>query len=314
MIFIPLSQQLIKSIFMKKIFPLFLAIIFFNYGCGSMFLASEGYNSVEQVQVGATEQTYQTFYNGLAPYGNWITDPQYGYVWMPRVHEDFEPYSTNGHWAYTNVGWTWVSNYNWGWATFHYGRWFFQNGRGWLWIPGHEWGPAWVIWGDVDDYYGWAPMGPGSRIGDGWQPPSNYWNFVPRQYMYERNLDRYKMDRNNRLMYSNRVNINFNRQLNPYENPNHNYRDHDNGRSFINIGPKFDDVRQHINTNIRPLRINDNKMPDRSSENRHDLFIYKPPIMHEDAQKEQRNRPAPIQNKPLPPRPPRQPRDEKRDQ
>jgi len=306
---------------MKKVLPILLAIAFLNYGCASLLIATNGYETVEQVQVGPTEQTYQTFYDRLTPYGTWITDPQYGYVWMPNEGIGFEPYSTNGHWAYTNVGWTWVSNYNWGWATFHYGRWFYQNGRGWLWIPGHEWGPAWVVWGDVDDYYGWAPMGPGTIVGDGWVPPMAYWNFVPRQHMYQRDLDRYIMDRNRRSIYSTRVNININRRINPYENPNHNYRDHDNGKSFINIGPRPDEVRQHINTNIRPLRINENKVPTGSVDNRHDLFIYKPPIMHEQAQKEQPNKPAPVkpaptpvQNNPSTPRPVRQFKVDKKEQ
>ena len=303
---------------MKKVIPILLAIVFLNYGCASLLIATNGNEVREQVQVGPTEQTYQAFYDGLSPYGNWITDPQYGYVWMPNVGLGFEPYSTNGHWAYTNVGWTWVSNYSWGWATFHYGRWFYQNGRGWLWIPGHEWGPAWVVWGDVEDYYGWAPMGPGTIVGDGWVPPMAYWNFVPRQHMYQRDLDHYIMDRDRRSIYSTRVNINRNQRINPYENPSHNFRDHDNGKSFINIGPRPDEVRQHINTNIRPLRINENKVPAGTVDNRHDLFIYKPPIMHEQAQREQPNRPAPapkpapVPNKPASPPPTRNERPERR--
>ncbi len=278
---------------MKKVFPLFISMLIINYGCSSMLISTSGYSALEQVQTGPTEQTYQVFYDGLSPFGTWITDPRYGYVWMPHVAIGFEPYNTNGHWVYTNVGWTWVSNYNWGWATFHYGRWVYQDGRGWLWIPGHEWGPAWVIWGDVDDYYGWAPMGPGTLVGDGWIPPAGYWNFVPRQYIYNRDLDHYIMDRNMRSRFSPRVNINHNRELNPFENPSHNEREHENGKSFINRGPRMEDVRQHVNTNIQPLRINENKAPAGSIANRHDLLIYKPPIMHEEAQKEVTNRPAP---------------------
>lgn len=302
---------------MKKIIPVL--IIIFSYGCSSMLISTGGYTSVDNIQVGPTEQTYQIFYDGLAPYGTWINDPQYGYVWMPNVGFEFEPYSTNGHWVYASVGWTWVSNYNWGWATFHYGRWFYQNGRGWLWTPGHEWGPAWVIWGDVDDYYGWAPMGPGTLVGDGWMPPRTYWRFVPRQYMNRNNLDHYIMDRNLVPRFSERVNIIHNRQINQFENPNHESREHGSGRSFINVGPKIEDVKKQTNSTIRPVRINEKSLPSGTVSNRRDLFIYKPPIMHEDAQKEQQkrpapNRPAPVPNKPLPPSPPKKDKDNKKQQ
>ena len=106
----------------------------------------------------APEASYQSFYDALSPYGQWIDNPQYGYVWMPNVGPDFKPYSSNGNWVYTDGGWTWASNYPWGWATFHYGRWFFEEGYGWMWIPGNEWAPAWVSWRQSPQYYGWAPL------------------------------------------------------------------------------------------------------------------------------------------------------------
>src|SRR6267154_2482750 len=64
------------------------------------------------------------FYDALAPHGTWFVAPGRGWVWQPNpaeVGSDFRPY-TQGHWLYTDVGWTWVSNYEWGWAPFHYGR------------------------------------------------------------------------------------------------------------------------------------------------------------------------------------------------
>lgn len=63
--------------------------------------------------------SFQTFYNDLEPYGQWIDYPNYGYAWVPSVSGDFRPYYTNGYWAMTEYGNTWVSNYNWGWAPFH---------------------------------------------------------------------------------------------------------------------------------------------------------------------------------------------------
>src|SRR5690554_3194351 len=104
----------------------------------------------------------ETFYEELSPYGVWIEDPQYGRVWRPDVDQDeFRPYYTNGHWEMTKYGNTWVSDYDWGWAPFHYGRWHHSSRRGWVWVPDVHWGPAWVSWRSGGGYYGWAPLGPG---------------------------------------------------------------------------------------------------------------------------------------------------------
>ena len=73
------------------------------------------------------------FKQALAPYGNWVDDPQYGTIWVPSqqaVPADFTPYLTGGHWVYDN-DYTWVSDYDWGWAPFHYGRWMILGGYGW---------------------------------------------------------------------------------------------------------------------------------------------------------------------------------------
>ena len=109
--------------------------------------------------------SYQTFYDELSPHGRWIDYPGQGYVWVPEVSEDFRPYSSNGHWVWTdNYEWMWVSDYDWGWAPFHYGRWDQDANFGWYWVPGYEWSPAWVAWRDGGDYYGWAPIRPGINI------------------------------------------------------------------------------------------------------------------------------------------------------
>src|SRR5712692_8185849 len=64
--------------------------------------------------------SFQLFYDELSPYGSWVQYPNYGYVWFPHADRDFTPYCTNGRWVPTEAGWTWVSGYPWGWATFHY--------------------------------------------------------------------------------------------------------------------------------------------------------------------------------------------------
>ncbi len=104
------------------------------------------------------------FHGALDPYGTWVDDGTYGTVWVPgatAVGADFTPYSTAGHWVYGD-DWVWASDYPWGWAPFHYGRWVLIEGRGWSWIPGRVYRGAWVGW-SVDDgygYVGWAPLGP----------------------------------------------------------------------------------------------------------------------------------------------------------
>src|SRR5690606_41688585 len=101
---------------------------------------------LKQVQAQNEQVSFQLFYDELSPYGQWINDPQYGYIWLPDVRGDFRPYATNGHWINTEYGNTWYSDYDWGWAPFHYGNWVFNNNYGWAWVPGYEWGPAWVSW------------------------------------------------------------------------------------------------------------------------------------------------------------------------
>src|ERR1700722_7197424 len=79
--------------------------------------------------------SFQVFYDDMSPYGNWVNNPGTGYVWIPNVDAGFSPYQSNGHWVMTDMGWTWVSDYSWGWAPFHYGRWNYDNSYGWGWCP-----------------------------------------------------------------------------------------------------------------------------------------------------------------------------------
>jgi len=105
------------------------------------------------------------FYNNLSG-GNWVDVADYGYCWQPDVavgNTYWRPYS-DGYWAYTDLGWTWVSYEDFGWATYHYGRWTMLSDYGWVWVPGRdadlEWGPAWVSWRTGGEYIGWAPLPP----------------------------------------------------------------------------------------------------------------------------------------------------------
>jgi len=119
--------------------------------------------AVDSYDDGYDPQAYTEFQDELAPYGNWIDDASYGRVWAPEaslVGADFTPYYSGGHWVLTEFGWTWISDFSWGWAPFHYGRWIVVGGHGWCWVPGTIWGPAWVAWRSGDGYVGWAPLPP----------------------------------------------------------------------------------------------------------------------------------------------------------
>jgi hypothetical protein len=109
------------------------------------------------------------FQTQLAPGGTWVDVPGYGQCWRPAIisqNPDWRPYLDDGHWVYTDDGWTWQSDYAWGEIAFHYGRWFHQSDVGWVWAPGYNWGPAWVSWRHAEGagFCGWAPLPPEARF------------------------------------------------------------------------------------------------------------------------------------------------------
>jgi hypothetical protein len=133
------------------------------------------------------------FYDNLSPYGEWFQNPSYGWCWTPYdVSAEWRPYS-EGHWEYTDFGWSWASDEPWGWASYHYGRWFFDDSYGWAWVPGTEWAPAWVAWRYDDRWVGWAPLPPaagwdvsgGLAFSEGNTIPSHEWCFVPREHVFD---------------------------------------------------------------------------------------------------------------------------------
>src|SRR6266508_919942 len=105
----------------------------------------------------------EVFDDTLSPYGTWVETPRHHRVWRPDpgvVGSDFQPYGSNGEWIYTNEGWYWESYWDWGWAPFHYGRWYADDSYGWVWMPDTVWAPAWVDWRFGDNYVGWVPLAP----------------------------------------------------------------------------------------------------------------------------------------------------------
>jgi hypothetical protein len=126
------------------------------------------------------------FYSDLAPYGEWIQFEPGLYAWHPlNVDPSWRPYA-RGRWVWSDYGWFWVTTEPFGWATYHYGRWYFDDAFGWIWIPDTVWGPAWVEWRCNDDYIGWAPLPPyarfhvtvGIRFTRRWIAPTAYWSFI----------------------------------------------------------------------------------------------------------------------------------------
>ena len=219
----------------RRIIPAFGLIIF--------FLIALAMPQKTMAQPGV-DMPVESFYDDLAPYGQWRQNPTYGQVWMPDVPGDFQPYATNGHWAVTEYGNTWVSDYDWGWAPFHYGRWLFDDYYGrWVWVPDSEWGPAWVSWRSGGGYYGWAPLGPGMSINVNINLPFNYWTFVPQMYITSPRVYSYCIPRT--------------RVVNVYHNTtiiNNVYRY--NNRSY-GYGPRRDEMERYTRRSVPVYRAND---------------------------------------------------------
>lgn len=202
--------------------------------------------------------SFNTFYNELGRYGRWVDHPRYGQVWI-YDQPDFRPYYTDGHWEYTDFGWEWVSDYDWGWGPFHYGRWEEDPSYGWMWIPGYDWAPAWVSWSQYDDYYGWAPLGYGVGLDVSVNMiPSSWWVFAPRAYITSPMIGRYcvPFDRS-RYFYRNAAMI-------------HNYYDR-GGRRFM-MGPERGEVERFTHARIEPRRIDNDRFEWHGQGNRGDAF------------------------------------------
>lgn len=231
---------------------------------------SAGINNTVKAQSAVTASvTYQNFYDDLSPYGTWIDYPGYGNVWHPMVDGDFRPYLTNGNWDYSNDGWLWSSNYSWGWAPFHYGRWVYDSFYGWLWIPGYEWSPAWVTWGYVDNFYAWAPLLPEVNVGihfNTWRPNSLYWNLCSRDHILDRDIYNRVENRNTAVNYINRINV--------YDN----FKKTREHNQYYAKGPEAKDVEKYVNHKIEPVSIRD---VNKASDGKHDgnnSQVYRPMV------------------------------------
>ncbi|MBL0131050.1 MAG: hypothetical protein IPP43_07900 [Chitinophagaceae bacterium] len=218
---------------------------------------------------GQVSVSFQVFYDDLSPYGNWVNNEDYGYVWVPDVYGGFTPYGTNGYWVYTYEGWTWVSNYSWGWAPFHYGRWTYDPYYGWIWIPDNEWGPGWVSWRRSDDYYGWAPLGPGISIdisfGSGYNLPYNQWIFVRNRDFGRTNINNYYINNSNNVTIINNTTVINNTRVDNTSNVRY------------NTGPDRTEVERRSGKIFTPVAIRENNKPGQNLSNG-ELRLYRPKV------------------------------------
>jgi len=216
--------------------------------------------------------SFQLFYDQLSPYGTWVYQPDYGYVWIPDVTSDFSPYATDGHWELTDYGWTWVSDFEWGWAPFHYGRWLYDEYYGYMWVPDNEWGPAWVTWRRSNGYYGWTPMAPGISVnitfGRNYYVPYDRWIFVRDRDFCRHDIYRYYVNNSNNVTIINNSTI-----------INNTYVDNSRHITYV-TGPARQDVQRRTGRTVKQIAVRDNERPGQSIDG-NQLRIYRPNIEKE---------------------------------
>lgn len=208
---------------------------------------------------------FQVFYDELSPYGDWVKDARHGYIWLPAVRGDFHPYGTEGHWVMTEYGNTWVSYYDWGWAPFHYGRWYYDDYfQSWAWIPGYEWGPAWVNWRTGGGYYGWAPLGPGLSIQVSMTIPTFHWVFIPNHRIHHHYAYRYYAPHKTKVKIYNNTTIINNTVV--YNN-----------RTYVG-GPQRRELERVTRTSVPVYNVQGGNAPGRAAVSRGSVTLYRPEV------------------------------------
>ncbi len=217
--------------------------------------------------------TFDYFYHTLNPYGEWIEIDYDVYVWRPHhVHMSWRPYS-EGRWVWTANGWYWDSYEPFGWATYHYGRWYFDEYHGWVWMPDYEWGPAWVEWRYDNNYIGWAPLPPyahfsisaGLTFSINWHSRHHHWSFVTYHNFCSRNVNYYFISEVKKVYV--------------FDNTKYRTNYYARGNRIINDGVPRDVIERRSGVRIREQNIrNSNNYTDfRSSSGRNNEVVsYRP--------------------------------------
>lgn len=238
--------------------------------------------AIEQpVEDAPKEVTISTFYERLTPYGTWVQDPEYGWVWQPGVavtEVGWRPYCHGGHWIWTDYGWYWESDYQWGWATFHYGRWMHHPVHLWVWVPDCTWGPAWVHWRSGDIHVGWAALPPGAvfEAGIGFSFHSKHvgfdfhfglleddFVFVPHGHFLEHDLHHHHICDHHEVVkiYNTTVIV----------------KNEEKHHTLMNQGVGRKEVEKHCNTKIDEVKIKDNPKIGERHENGK-IYAYRPEV------------------------------------
>ena len=227
------------------------------------------------------------FYQQLQPYGTWMHVADHGWCWQPSVlvsTPTWRPYADRGRWLHTDQGWYWQSDYAWGWAPFHYGRWVLHSRSGWLWVPDTHWGPAWVVWRTSTAHCGWAPMPPsavfvagrGIQFGGSFVSvnfdfglPRHHFTFIPFSRFCDRNPHYYSLTPTVVQNVYNQTTVINNIQV--------------NNNVVVNGGVSADRVASLTRTEVRKVAIRDlaaepagMQRLDKLEKSGNDLVIYRP--------------------------------------
>ena len=214
--------------------------------------------------------TYQAFYDALSPYGKWLYDVNYGYVWTPNEGNKFRPYYTNGYWAMTDAGCTWISNYPWGWAPFHYGRWVNDALYHWIWVPGNKWAPAWVVWRLNGDYVGWTPITPGTSItaavASTYYVPADWWVIIKKQNLLKKDFQRNTEPAKSNNDHIRTMSVNMNKHTGEKED-----------ETYLS-GPRAVEYSKSTGQNVKVYTISAAKNPGKAAIVSGDISLYKPVV------------------------------------
>jgi len=239
------------------------------------------------VYVGNPPSEVSYFYNDLSPYGTWIQLEGVGWCWQPRVvvvNRTWRPYCDSGHWVWTDAGWFWQSDYSWGWAPFHYGRWQLHPRCGWVWSPDRVWGPSWVVWRSYGDSCGWAPLPPHSEfvVGVGWRfngvhvgvsfdfgLHSDHFTFIAMRDFHQHDYSHHRLQPTQVTQIYNRTTV-----INNYVV---------NNNTVVNKGIHAEKVAAATHTPVKQVHIRDvpagatRPVPGHSAE-KNELVVYRPQL------------------------------------